>query len=891
MKKLLLLFSTILSASLVYGQVVFTVENPPSLQGSYQVTYATPGGGWGTPDMINSDNAITGSLVQAKDATAADSLACETVQNTADFVGGEVQAFDNYNVGSGYTDGNVGVTGGSGTGLTFDILASPIVGVDSLDSASIVGGQDYITSNNVATTTDGIGTGLTVDIIASGLYLFDNSTLVGGSGYTTSTGVATLGGSGTGLTVDIEANPIGGVDSLDAGSLVGGSDYVDSLGAPTSTDGAGTGLTVDIYTEAGVVDSVVINEMGSGYLSGDLITILVGNDENSTIEVQANTNGEITSVSVADVGNDLYEVGDLITINAGDVTATIEISDVNGGQVTEVNINNSGTEYVAGDLITIDDGNGAATIEVLTVEGGDITSILLSDMGDGYVTGDTVIISGGDMNAMVHITNATLGKVAILYRGDCEFGTKALNAQNAGAIACVIINNVPGGPVGMAPGADGGNVTIPVLMISLEDGQNVIETLNSESVDVFIGNKTGFYANDIGVKDGGILRAKSLATPSVLAETAADFNFDVGAWVYNFGFNDQKAVIMKATVIKDGVVLYDEATEPPVDLASRDSVFLTLPTFSSPTYDIGEYVLTYEVVSDSIDDYDFDNTVNANFNINDDYMFTYANVNDTSGLPTSSGIGYQSTIESCIVFKDQNASRLIPTGVTFSAFKGPDAQVESFEGEPMLINILQWNDQFTSINDATYDQLEPKYTQEYVYPADLGSVPVTAKIEPFALEDGKRYLFCVSSYNENIFVMYDGRIDYTENVNTYLEPFTTVRDDQGYYAAGFGTDATPAIGINMVDAAFLDIKKEETSYDMNVYPSPASSKITVDFNGHDVSNVEVLNLAGQSIRSKSVKNGQMNLEFDVNGLENGLYIVRVSLSDGMVSTMNVVVNH
>ena len=72
------------------------------------------------------------------------------------------------------------------------------------------------------------------------------------------------------------------------------------------------------------------------------------------------------------------------------------------------------------------------------------------------------------------------GKVAFIYRGLCEFGTKALNAQNAGAIA-VVICNVPGAggdpssdgsdPIsgGLGGGADGGLVTIPTLALGFQD--------------------------------------------------------------------------------------------------------------------------------------------------------------------------------------------------------------------------------------------------------------------------------------------------------------------------------------------------------------------------------------------------------------------------------------
>lgn len=56
------------------------------------------------------------------------------------------------------------------------------------------------------------------------------------------------------------------------------------------------------------------------------------------------------------------------------------------------------------------------------------------------------------------------GKIAIIDRGLCQFGTKALNAQNAGAVGAIICN-FEDATIGMAGGDDGGQVTIPVIMI------------------------------------------------------------------------------------------------------------------------------------------------------------------------------------------------------------------------------------------------------------------------------------------------------------------------------------------------------------------------------------------------------------------------------------------
>ena len=69
------------------------------------------------------------------------------------------------------------------------------------------------------------------------------------------------------------------------------------------------------------------------------------------------------------------------------------------------------------------------------------------------------------------------GKIALIRRGVCEFGFKALVAQNAGAIAVVVINNVEGAPIVMAGGDFGDQVTIPVLMVSDVTGAAIVAEL------------------------------------------------------------------------------------------------------------------------------------------------------------------------------------------------------------------------------------------------------------------------------------------------------------------------------------------------------------------------------------------------------------------------------
>jgi hypothetical protein len=104
------------------------------------------------------------------------------------------------------------------------------------------------------------------------------------------------------------------------------------------------------------------------------------------------------------------------------------------------------------------------------------------------------------------ITNAAAlnGNIAVLRRGECEFGFKALNAENAGAIAVIVVNNAAGNPTLMSGGDNGGQVTIPVLMVSQTDGEAIIAALeNGDTINVSL-TEVPPFAKD-GSLDNGII--------------------------------------------------------------------------------------------------------------------------------------------------------------------------------------------------------------------------------------------------------------------------------------------------------------------------------------------------------------------------------------------------
>ncbi|MNM35052.1 Aminopeptidase YwaD precursor [compost metagenome] len=84
----------------------------------------------------------------------------------------------------------------------------------------------------------------------------------------------------------------------------------------------------------------------------------------------------------------------------------------------------------------------------------------VSHMGCDGDSGQPVIANSGEL----------AGKIALIDRGVCEFGRKALNAQNHGAVAVIIANNVDDLLPGVGGGLVGSQIRIPVIGVSRAAG-------------------------------------------------------------------------------------------------------------------------------------------------------------------------------------------------------------------------------------------------------------------------------------------------------------------------------------------------------------------------------------------------------------------------------------
>lgn len=100
-------------------------------------------------------------------------------------------------------------------------------------------------------------------------------------------------------------------------------------------------------------------------------------------------------------------------------------------------------------------------------------------------------------------TNAAAlnGKIAVIRRGICSFAIKVKNAQNAGAIGAIIVNNVEGG---ISMGGADASITIPAVSMTQVDGEALITAMSSGTVSISLSTPER-YVNGDGDFDNGII--------------------------------------------------------------------------------------------------------------------------------------------------------------------------------------------------------------------------------------------------------------------------------------------------------------------------------------------------------------------------------------------------
>lgn len=485
-------------------------------------------------------------------------------------------------------------------------------------------------------------------------------------------------------------------------------------------------------------------------------------------------------------------------------------------------------------------------------------------------------------NALVNGADIA-GKIAVVYRGTCEFGLKALNAQDAGAIGVVIINN-QGAPVAMGGGANGANVTIPVVMISTDAGASLYNELLAGNVEMLIGSVQGVYEFNLHTSSKLASIPQYSAMPGPLAN-AINYTVDMGSWVKNFGSSDQSDVTVNCVITQNGTEVYNNTSDAGAVL-SGDSAFFALPSFTQATWS-GYYEATYTVSSSNADDFPSDDTFGFNFYAGD--VFAYGRIDATTLQPRAEQ-HVRATLDApsfmaCTYFSHPNASGYKVEGIYTSASKSGGA---SMDGEVLEARIYEWADVFTGWSDATTDNIVLLGLGEYFYEEDLGAqvvyIPFT---ETFQMEDNKKYLFCSFSPSTDVFLGFGESLDYNR-IQTELDQPIYLMNDNGTW--GSFADAThTTIGAKMVPA---DVSVNDADrIELTPYPNPTANMLRIPLTGMSgAATLSVFDLSGAVVMTNKVGiGGDQTLTVDLQNLANGTYIFRMDFENGKRSDFRVVV--
>jgi hypothetical protein len=498
------------------------------------------------------------------------------------------------------------------------------------------------------------------------------------------------------------------------------------------------------------------------------------------------------------------------------------------------------------------------------------------------------------------LTNNLTGKIAVIFRNTCEFGAKALNAQNAGAVGVIIVNRNPGEWLNMGPGANGATVTIPVVMLDFIDGMNIVQEMANGPVVMFMGNKIGLNPNDAGMAASSTLIPKNGGVVSYLAQNGAEFGFDLGTRIYNYGNQSQAGITLTATVTNpSGAVVYNNSVSG-INLAPGDSIdiepsqAMNLPAFSLATYPMGRYTLAYNITLGGgvADDDSSDNSASYDFVIQDSlYSFAALDVATGNAAPNAHyrpGTN-NATYSVCSVLKDANASRIAAVGAHFSATTNAASGV-TLDGEEIALTLYKWEDNFTDLNDPNFgfNTLTQVAGGFYYYPSDLqGELVYGAFDQAVVLEDNVRYLACAQTVNLEVYLGFDSKTDYTWNYNWYAQPLSPVESDGTYFAAGFGTDLPNALVLRVIDANSIGLDEASTVNGM-AYPNPANDKVSLNIDGEGTAVVVVTDISGKVAATSTINLVNGSADYSLEGLNNGMYIFNVTLENGKTAQFNVV---
>jgi hypothetical protein len=492
------------------------------------------------------------------------------------------------------------------------------------------------------------------------------------------------------------------------------------------------------------------------------------------------------------------------------------------------------------------------------IQGYQPTSFNLAQVADGWtnvpdmtnpinsITNQLVVVSDGtssDTLGCNPLTNGgnILGKIALVFRGTCDFSTKALNAQNEGAIGVVIVNNVPGqAPFNPGAGVSGSLITIPVVMISYETWQDLFPYLSS-GVEVFIG-ALPIANNDLKFEYGFAANGSSASYIGPYYQTPLS---QLQPWsfygtVKNNGLLTQTGIQFNTTISQAG---FSTLSNTLGSLASNVSIDLFGTNTFTPPAVTNSYQIEFSALGNQTDENILNNTKSATYHITD-YIYALDSGHVNGGL-FNSGQAYQ-LLNTFYIFNSVNLYSV-------------DAVINSASvAGSQLRGVLYEDDGSGSLN---YMDVTPFYTLTNSDITSQATITLSFSSAPY-LNSGAYYYVGIETLGNNG-LNNDVVIASSGKNNNYNSLF--LDQTQTLYSAL----STPMIRMNFNPCGVLPSISGTMSIqsgNLNTCNCQANANLSVVNNGM----INIFNSIGQIIQSHNVSASNT---FNIAGLCSGEYYV------------------
>ncbi len=462
--------------------------------------------------------------------------------------------------------------------------------VDTAGDMPTACSSDYMVGVGRTDHNDNTAGGYGVNTIPFGAPGINVVTTAGTNGITTTTGTSfacplTAGVVGLAYSIPcpsfmtiVKANPRQGADLvLDA--LIGGVDVKSQLATRFSTSGRlNAKNTLDLLMDATCSACFASNISATAVTTTITITFDIDSEVNSTnLHWRAVGSSSWTTVNgvtspyqltgLSECASYEYYLESICTSETGE-SAVETITTTGCGNCVELSYCDSKATGSSARLAFLSPASVANTITNYTLTdnwGGSLTT--------GYAHGSLVLMSGtGTANegcGTISNAAALAGNIAVAVRGTCNFSEKALNAQNAGAIALIIINNQGTAPTSLGSGTGSGSVTIPVVMISQAQGTALLAALNNgESTMAILGTQKewieSFTLNGVTTTSGdnnGYLAANG--TNSITLNAGNTYTFTIAPGFGSQSLPEQSRIWLDANqngVFETSEIIFNQAS-------------------------------------------------------------------------------------------------------------------------------------------------------------------------------------------------------------------------------------------------------------------------------------------------------------------------------------------